>query len=89
MSFSIYSNTLGDDHAVVFPADLDLIIGSIPSCFQGTDIVHTLNQRFPKAHKHLATSCRGYFNQDQVHLDQSIALFGFLQVAITFHPCFA
>ena len=77
MSCTIYSHTFTSNHHEVFPSDLDLIIGSIPSQLKGNEILATLNKRFPKAHKYLATSCRGYFNQEQVHLDQSIALFGF------------
>lgn len=76
MSFQVYSYPFNQETSALFPTDLDLIIGSIPIGYDRQEVLQKLNARFPKAHKHLATSCRGSFNQRQVHLDQTITLFG-------------
>ena len=76
MTFQIYSSKLTLEDISNLPQDLDLIIGAMPASQNGALVLNALNTRFPRANKHLATSCQGYFNQNNVYADRSMAIFG-------------
>lgn len=77
MGLHIYSDIHNIDDSSALPSDLDCIIVTVSAESDPLSILPKLNRSFPKAQKHIATSCRGYFNQNQIHLDQSVGVFGF------------
>ncbi len=77
MGLSIYSQVYHQSERSNLPSDLDCIIVTAPMECDPLSLLPALNRSFPRAQKHIATSCKGFFNQDHVYLDQSIGVFGF------------
>ena len=77
MGMIIHSHVYSLSEPTTLPSHLDCIIVSAPMESDPLSLLSALNLSFPRAQKHIATSCKGFFNQDRIYLDQSVGIFGF------------
>ena len=73
----IYSDDYTDARSSTLPQNVDCLIVTAPANYDSKDLLHSLNRDFPNAQKHIATTCRGYLNQNQVHIDRTVGIYGF------------
>lgn len=76
--FKTFSQHLGPDlrGLSLLPQNLDCLIVTASAKMSSPELIMALNQSFPQAQKHIATSCQGHFNQDELCLGITGGVFG-------------